>query len=247
MVRHLFRPRSTLALAAALCLSSLTAVAANAANAAAVTSAAATTTAPAVTNPGFESGGTGTATPAGWTASGTTSASYTQSGGRSGSFELSHYSASAYTVDTYQELTNITAGYYTFGVWVRSDDTGGSNWITMSSCGGSTPKTYIPVDSDGAWVHIVAYTYVSSSTCYIDFHSASAAGAWTTTRACTDHPDAATSRSTRSVRSSGGSTGVKRPPPGVRSSRPSARSTVQRSSRGSRTTTYQRRCQLTRR
>jgi len=179
MVRHLFRPRSTLALAAALCLSSLTAVATNAANAAAVTSAAATTTAPAVTNPGFESGGTGTATPAGWTASGTTSASYTQSGGRSGSFELSHYSASAYTVDTYQELTNITAGYYTFGVWVRSDDTGGSNWITMSSCGGSTPKTYIPVDSDGAWVHIVAYTYVSSSTCYIDFHSASAAGAWT--------------------------------------------------------------------
>ena len=180
MVRHLFRPRrprvrrgSTLALAAALCLGSLSAVVATA------VPAEATTTTPTVTNPGFESGGTGTATPAGWTAGGSTSASYTESGGRSGSYRLTHYSASAYTVDTYQEITNITAGYYTFGVWVRSDDTGGANWITMSSCGGSAPKTYVPVDSDGNWVHIVAYTYVSGSTCYIDFHSASAAGAWT--------------------------------------------------------------------
>ena len=146
---------------------------------AAAVPAHATTTTPTVTNPGFESNGTGTATPTGWTASGTTSASYTQSGGHSGSYELTHYSASAYTVDTYQELTNITPGYYTLGVWIRSDDTGDNNWITMSSCGSSTPKTYVPVVSDGNWVRVVTYTYVSGNTCYIDFHSASAAGAWT--------------------------------------------------------------------
>jgi arabinogalactan endo-1,4-beta-galactosidase len=139
----------------------------------------ATTTSPTVTNPGFETDGTGTATPTGWTASGTTSASYTQSGGHAGSYELTHYSSAAYTVDTYQEITNITPGYYTLGVWTRSDDTGGSNWITMSSCGSTTPKTYVPSNSDGNWVRIVTYVYVTGNTCYIDFHSASAAGAWT--------------------------------------------------------------------
>jgi arabinogalactan endo-1,4-beta-galactosidase len=182
MSRHPFNPRrhtgrshsrrATLALASALCLS-LSAVAVSAAP------ASATTTTPTVTNAGFETGGAGTSTPAGWTASGTTAASYTESGGHSGSFRLTHWSGSAYTVDTFQQITNITPGTYTFGVWIRSDDTGGSNWITMSSCGGSTPKTYVPADSDGNWLHIVTYASVTGTTCTIDFHSASAAGAWT--------------------------------------------------------------------
>ena len=175
MMRRLFHRGSTLAIAVAVVFAgSLSAVAT-----AATTTAATATTTPTVTNPGFESGGTGTATPAGWTASGTTTASYTQYGAHSGSYELTHYSASAYTVDTFQQITNITPGYYKLGVWIRSDDTGGANWITMSNCGGSSPKTYVPVVSDGNWLHILAYTYVSSSTCYIDFHSASPAGAWT--------------------------------------------------------------------
>lgn len=141
--------------------------------------ATATTTTPTVANAGFEVGGTGTATPSGWTTTGSTSCSYTESGGRSGSYRLTHYCAAAYSVDTYQQISNISPGYYTLGVWVRSDDVGGANWITMSSCGGSTPKTYVPVDTDGAWLHIVTYTYVSTSTCYINFHTAGAAGAWT--------------------------------------------------------------------
>ena len=146
---------------------------------AAAVPAHATTTTPTVTNPLFNAS-TGTATPTGWTASGTTAASYTQSAtGYDSSYELTHYSASAYDVDTYQEITNITPGYYTFGVWTRSDDTGGANWITMSSCGSSTPVTYVPVDSDGNWVKIVTYVYVSGNTCYLDLHSNSAAGAWT--------------------------------------------------------------------
>ena len=39
-------------------------------------------------------------------------------GGHSGSYELSHWSASAYTVDTYQTITGLTDGDYTLGVWV---------------------------------------------------------------------------------------------------------------------------------
>jgi arabinogalactan endo-1,4-beta-galactosidase len=56
-----------------------------------------------LTNGGFESNGAGTATPTGWftySAAGQNSASYTESGGHSGSYRLSHYSSSAYKVET---------------------------------------------------------------------------------------------------------------------------------------------------
>jgi arabinogalactan endo-1,4-beta-galactosidase len=138
-----------------------------------------TTTTPTVVNPGFEANGTGTAAPTGWTASGTTPASYTEAGGHSGSYRLSHWSSSAYSVDTYQTVTNITDGDYTLGVWVRSDDTGGANYISLSGCGSSTKTTYVPVDSDGNWIQIVDYIDVTNNQCTINFVSDSAAGAWT--------------------------------------------------------------------
>ncbi|MBS2965308.1 glycosyl hydrolase 53 family protein [Actinocrinis puniceicyclus] len=164
------RGSSTLAipLAAALAATALTAV-----------PAAATTSTPAVANPGFEANGTGVASPSGWSSSGTTTADYTESGGHAGSYRLSHWSSSAYTVDTYQTITNITNGYYTLGVWVRSDDTGGSNYISLSGCGNATKTTYVPVDSDGNWLHIVDYVYVSDNQCTINLYSRSAANAWT--------------------------------------------------------------------
>lgn len=141
--------------------------------------AAATTSTPAVANPGFEADGAGVASPTGWSSSGTTSADYTESGGHSGSYRLSHWSASAYTVDTYQTITNITNGYYTLGVYVRSNDTGSSNYVSLSGCGSSTKTTYVPVDSDGNWLHIVDYVYVSNNQCTINLYSSSAANAWT--------------------------------------------------------------------
>jgi arabinogalactan endo-1,4-beta-galactosidase len=62
---------------------------------------------------------------------------------------------------------------------VRSNDTGGSNYISLSGCGSSTKTTYIPVDSDGNWLHIVDYVYVSNNQCTINLYSSSAANAWT--------------------------------------------------------------------
>lgn len=132
-----------------------------------------------VTNPGFEANGTGTATPTGWSTTGTAAASYTEAGGHSGSYELSHWSSSAYTVDTYQTLTGLSDGDYTLGVWVRSDDAGGANTISLSGCGSATATTYVPVDSDGNWLHIVDYVDVTNGQCTINFSSTSAAGAWT--------------------------------------------------------------------
>jgi arabinogalactan endo-1,4-beta-galactosidase len=185
MSRHPSRPRAArrrwglaLPIAATLAASALTATPATATPATATT-AAATTTTPTVTNPGFESNGTGTSSPTGWSSSGTTAASYTESGGHSGSYRLTHWSASAYTVDTYQTVTNITSGYYTLGAYVRSNDAGGSNYISLSGCGSSTKTTYVPVDSDGNWLHIVDYIYVSNNQCTINFYSSSAANTWT--------------------------------------------------------------------
>jgi len=153
--------------------------AALAATALATSPAAATTTTPTVANPGFEANGAGTATPTGWSKSGTSSASYTEAGGHTGSYRLTHWSSSAYAVDTYQTITNITNGYYTLGVYVRSNDSGGANYISLSGCGSSTKTTYVPVDSDGNWLHIVDYINVTNNQCTINFNSSSAAGVWT--------------------------------------------------------------------
>jgi len=141
--------------------------------------ASATTSTPTIANAGFEADGSGVASPSGWSSSGTTSADYTESGGHSGSYRLSHWASSAYAVDTYQTISNITNGYYTLGVYVRSNDTGGSNYISLSGCGSSTKTTYVPVDSDGNWLHIVDYVYVSANKCTINLYSSSAANAWT--------------------------------------------------------------------
>jgi arabinogalactan endo-1,4-beta-galactosidase len=173
MSRHPSRPRArrwglALPAAAALAASALTA-----------SPAAATTTTPTVADPGFEADGAGVASPTGWSSNGTTAADYTESGGHSGSYRLTHWSSSAYAVDTYQTITNITNGYYTLGVYVRSNDSGGANYISLSGCGSSTKTTYVPVDSDGNWLHIVDYIYVSNNQCTINLYSSSAANAWT--------------------------------------------------------------------
>ncbi len=168
--RQYFNRSLTLALplAAALAATTLAAV-----------PASATTSTPTIANAGFEADGSGVASPSGWSSSGTTSADYTESGGHSGSYRLSHWASSAYAVDTYQTISNITNGYYTLGVYVRSNDTGGSNYISLSGCGSSTKTTYVPVDSDGNWLHIVDYVYVSTNKCTINLYSSSAANAWT--------------------------------------------------------------------
>ena len=77
--------------------------------AAVVPSAAAAST---LTNPSFDANGA-TQTPTGWSESGTTTASKSEAGGRSGGFQLAHWASSAYTVETLQTLSPLTA----FRVW----------------------------------------------------------------------------------------------------------------------------------
>jgi arabinogalactan endo-1,4-beta-galactosidase len=137
-----------------------------------------------VTNPGFSANGA-TTSPTGWStysANGTASASYSEKTSTShdgDGYQLTHWSSSAYSVNTYQYLSSVPDGYYTLGVWVRSNGGDSSNYIALTSCGGSNTPTDVPVDSDGNWVHIVTYVDVTNGQCTINFVTNGNAGDWT--------------------------------------------------------------------
>lgn len=81
-----------------------------------------TTTAPGtnlVQNGSFETDNTGTATPQGWSKSGSTGASYTSAGNgwnADGAYYLNHYQATAYQVRTFQTVT-VPNGHYQLTAW----------------------------------------------------------------------------------------------------------------------------------
>jgi arabinogalactan endo-1,4-beta-galactosidase len=164
----MFHPRRTLRalllpLAAGLALTALPAQTAQAAS--------------TLTNAGFEADGTGTALPGGWSESGTTAASYVEAGGHGGSYRLSHYSASAYKVETYQTLTGLTNGSYKLTAWVRSGGGQNSAYLALKNCGGTEQRTDLPVSASG-WIHLVVPVSVTSNQCTVSVYSDANAGNW---------------------------------------------------------------------
>ncbi|WP_416984818.1 glycoside hydrolase family 53 protein [Streptomyces sp. T028] len=133
-----------------------------------------------LTNGGFESDGTGTATPTGWStysAAGQNAASFTEAGGHGGSYRLSHWSSSAYKVETYQYLSGLTNGNYKLTAWVRSGGGQNSAYIALKNCGGTEQRTDLPVSSSG-WIHIVVPVSVTNNQCTISINSDANAGNW---------------------------------------------------------------------
>jgi arabinogalactan endo-1,4-beta-galactosidase len=126
------------------------------------------------TNGGFEANG-GTANPTGWTTAGTLSASFTEAGGRSGSYRLAHYSASAYEVETRQVLTGVPNGWHTLRVWVRS---GGTSHIALRNCGGAEQRTSLPVSAGALWIELAVSAQVTTGQCTIALVSKGKAGSW---------------------------------------------------------------------
>ncbi|MFI9542393.1 arabinogalactan endo-beta-1,4-galactanase [Streptomyces sp. NPDC052016] len=167
----MFHPRRTLRalllpLAAGLALTALPAQTARAAS--------------TLTNGGFESDGTGTATPAGWStysAAGQNSASFTEAGGHGGGYRLSHWSSSAYKVETYQYLSGLTNGTYKLTAWVRSGGGQNSAYIALKNCGSAEQRTDLPVSSSG-WIRIVTSVAVTNNQCTISINSDANAGNW---------------------------------------------------------------------
>ncbi len=126
------------------------------------------------TNGGFEAG-SGTANPTGWTTSGTTGASFTEAGGHSGSYRLSHYSASAYEVETRQVLTGVSNGWHTLRVRVRS---GGTSHIALRDCGGAEQRAHLPISAGALWIELAVSAQVTTGRCTIALVSKGKAGSW---------------------------------------------------------------------
>ncbi|MFH8935884.1 glycosyl hydrolase 53 family protein [Streptomyces griseosporeus] len=130
-----------------------------------------------LTNGGFESDGAGAAVPAGWSEYGTTAASFSEAGGHSGGYRLSHWSSSAYKVETYQYLSGLTNGTYTLTAWVRSSGGQNAAYLSLKNCGSAEQRTDLPV-STSEWVRVVTSVAVTNNQCTISVNSDANAGNW---------------------------------------------------------------------
>ena len=131
-----------------------------------------------ILNPSFENGSTD------WnnwwdTAANPASAAYfSNQGGYTGSYRLTHWSASsAYKQYTSQTQNALPAGTYTLSAWVQTS--GGLTKISFGAknCNGSGIQEYsVPTAGNGMWVQYSTQIVVSSSTCEVFAWSESLGG-----------------------------------------------------------------------
>jgi arabinogalactan endo-1,4-beta-galactosidase len=129
-------------------------------------------------NPGFEADGTGAAAPAGWSEQGQQTASFTETGGRTGSFRLTHWAAEAYQVVTSQRLRGLRDGTYTLRAWVRSSGDQVSTTLSLTNCGSGQQEVTLPRTGPQWWVQIAVSTRVERGACTISIRSDANAGDW---------------------------------------------------------------------
>lgn len=128
-----------------------------------------------LTNTGFESGTTGWST---YSAVGQHTASYTEAGGRTGSNRLTHWSSSAYKVETYQYLSGLTDGTYKLSAWVRSSGGQNAAYLALRNCGSAEQRTDLPPTPDGRWIRLVTSVRVTGGQCTVSINSDARAGNW---------------------------------------------------------------------
>ena len=134
-----------------------------------------------VINPAFSLDGAASATPSGWTSSGSVSASFTEATGygyNGDKYQLTHWSSAPYQVDTWQRVTGLADGDYTLTAWVRSGGGDASDYIELQS-GPESNQTAVPVISDGSWLRIVTSVHVVGHAAVIHLVTRGAAGTWT--------------------------------------------------------------------
>ena len=139
--------------------------------------------APVIANPSFESSASALT---GWTVTGTTSAaSIGTDAPQSGARRANLWSASAYTTEIAQTVTNLAAAWYTLRVWVKSGSaTPGQaldvTTVGLRNCGASAKSVTTPsTEQDNGWVQVAVSAYVSGGSCTIALKtSATVGGAW---------------------------------------------------------------------
>jgi arabinogalactan endo-1,4-beta-galactosidase len=136
---------------------------------------AAPTPQPLVYNAGFEYTAA-TATPLGWATTSTADADadYTEWNGHSSQFRLTHYKASAYSVQTSQSLANVPNGTYTLRAWVTNG--GGQTTCQLYGQSGGVDKS-LNLPTTSTWTQInVPGIVVANGQCTIGLRSVAAAG-----------------------------------------------------------------------
>ncbi|MCL6591733.1 MAG: glycosyl hydrolase 53 family protein [Firmicutes bacterium] len=130
-----------------------------------------------VTNPGFEANGAATQTPSGWSTSGTADADKTEGSAHSGSYKLTHWYGSAYTVTTYQLKTGLTNGTYTLKAWILNGGGQSACRIYAKNYGGAEMTCNLPVT--GAWTQVqITGINVTNGQCEIGLYSSANANNW---------------------------------------------------------------------
>nr|GEY63208.1 hypothetical protein [Tanacetum cinerariifolium] len=115
-----------------------------------------TNTTGVVINPGFELDGAAVGAPTGWltqTGAGTNdNADYTETypGAHTGTYHATHYRPTSYEVYTYQIISGLANGTYTFRAWVKTDGGQPQAQLRARNYGGTALTTTI-VATGGSW------------------------------------------------------------------------------------------------
>ncbi|KAB8137695.1 cellulase family glycosylhydrolase [Gracilibacillus oryzae] len=134
-----------------------------------------------VKNNDFENDGW-TNTPSDWGVwaedSADTNAVFVEDPGINGDYKLTHWSNNDYTVSTYQTITDLEDGNYTFSAWVLNSGGQDDAYIYAKNYGGQELQTKLPV-SPSKWVKIeIKDINVTNGQCDIGIISYAHANNW---------------------------------------------------------------------
>lgn len=130
----------------------------------------------AVPNRNFELNGAGDMTH--WVTTGTAGATTTEAPGYKSAYALKHSAAGDYAVRTYQVLTGLDPGYYSFTGWVQNS--GGQDVVYLYGHGSaqSESRTALPVTDTWVKVYVRGIHVAEEGTATIGLHSEGDAGSW---------------------------------------------------------------------
>ncbi len=125
-------------------------------------------------NLSFEADGTNTATPQGWTTTGSVAAVVVNSNDAyAGQFSLLHSNSSAYQAQTSLLITNLANGFYQLGAWVKNS--GGQNACFLAA---NDRTTSLPPLYTNWTPTVVRGISVTNGQCRISLYSDANAGTW---------------------------------------------------------------------